>query len=97
MGDLEPHFILLAIRCDLSLLWRLHRDLLIRLLTLQGSNLLYMDPHETQPCAPLPASTHTYFCDTVRLMPITSMDPSLAIGFHCRSLGEIRLILLVLL
>ena len=53
----------------------------------QGSNLLYLDPHEAQPCAPLPAAAPSYFCSTVRLMPVVAIDPSLAIGFHCRTLG----------
>lgn len=30
----------------------------------------------------------TYHCDTLRLMPLASIDPSLAIGFYCRSAGE---------
>jgi cysteine protease ATG4 len=53
----------------------------------QGDCLLYLDPHEAQMCAPLPEAALSYFCDTVRLMPMTSMDPSLAIGFLCSSLG----------
>ncbi len=53
----------------------------------QDANLLYLDPHLPQQAAPLPGALHTYFCDAVRLMPITSMDPSLAIGFYCRGAG----------
>jgi len=51
----------------------------------QAGNLVYLDPHEPQPAAQLPAALPTYFCPTVRLMPIASMDPSLAIGFYCSS------------
>ncbi len=29
----------------------------------------------------------TYHCNTLRLMPLASIDPSLAIGFYCRSAG----------
>lgn len=54
----------------------------------QDANLIYLDPHEPQPAAPLPAAAPTYFCPTVRLMPIASMDPSLAIGFYCASARE---------
>lgn len=31
----------------------------------------------------------TYHCDRLRLMPLASIDPSLAIGFYCRSAGEL--------
>ena len=30
----------------------------------------------------------SYFCSQLRLMPLGNIDPSLAIGFYCRSLGE---------
>ena len=54
----------------------------------QDSSLLYLDPHEAQPVAELPQDLHTYFCNTLRLMPISSMDPSVAIGLHCKDPGE---------
>ena len=31
----------------------------------------------------------SYHCDRLRLMPLASIDPSLAIGFYCRSAGEL--------
>ena len=30
----------------------------------------------------------SYFCSHLRLMPLCNIDPSLAIGFYCRSAGE---------
>lgn len=54
----------------------------------QGQHLLYLDPHTVQPAAPLPAAGASYFCGAgARLMPIASMDPSVAIGFYCRDAG----------
>ena len=29
----------------------------------------------------------SYFCQSIRMMPLASIDPSLAIGFYCRTLG----------
>ncbi len=29
----------------------------------------------------------TYWSQTIRMMPLASIDPSLAIGFYCRTLG----------
>ncbi|GFH15454.1 cysteine protease [Haematococcus lacustris] len=52
-----------------------------------GSNLLYLDPHELQPAGPLPECLPSYFCQAVRLMPTAAIDPSLAIGFYCRTMG----------
>lgn len=52
--------------------------------------LLYLDPHDTQPVLPLPTAASTYFCGAVRLMPMATMDPSLAIGFLCAGQGEHR-------
>lgn len=33
------------------------------------------------------ADMETYFCSALRLMPLANIDPSLAIGFYCRSPG----------
>ncbi|EFJ50715.1 autophagy protein [Volvox carteri f. nagariensis] len=39
----------------------------------------------------LPASSlATYFCDTVRLMPATALDPSMAIGFLCMGAADLE-------
>lgn len=54
----------------------------------QNDNLLYLDPHEAQPVAKLPEHSHTYFCDTARLLPIAAMDASLALGFFVTGLGR---------
>jgi hypothetical protein len=35
----------------------------------------------------LPDGAATYHCSTPRLMPLTSIDPSLAIGFYCSNAG----------
>ena len=32
----------------------------------------------------------SYFCSHLRLMPLGNIDPSLAIGFYCRTSGEAR-------
>lgn len=29
----------------------------------------------------------SYFCSVLRLMPLSGIDPSLALGFYCRGLG----------
>ena len=34
----------------------------------------------------------TYWGQTIRMMPLASIDPSLAIGFYCRSLGTAILV-----
>lgn len=31
--------------------------------------------------------TSSYFCHELRHMPIGSVDPSLAIGFYCKTIG----------
>ncbi|KAL2911351.1 Cysteine protease atg4 [Polyrhizophydium stewartii] len=58
-------------------------------------NLIYLDPHYLRPCVePRDLSSYkmedllSYHCETVRLLPIASMDPSLVIGFYCRDAGE---------
>lgn len=56
----------------------------------QDSNVLYLDPHTVQRAAKLPEDVGTYFCDEPRLMPIHLIDPSLAIGFYCRSAQDVQ-------
>eukprot|EP00842_Homolaphlyctis_polyrhiza_P002743 jgi/Hompol1/346/HPOL_002885-RA len=60
-----------------------------------GDNLIYLDPHYQRPCVELRDITSyemedllSYHCETVRLMPIRSLDPSLVIGFYCASLSD---------
>lgn len=54
----------------------------------QNENLLYLDPHDAQQFPHLPEDSQSFFCDTPRLLPITSMDPSVAIGFYCHTRGD---------
>lgn len=58
----------------------------------QGDNVLFLDPHETQQVVADSevGDAATYHCDTLRLMPLASIDPSLAIGFYCRSAESLR-------
>mmetsp|Transcript_1077 Transcript_1077/g.2521 ORF Transcript_1077/g.2521 Transcript_1077/m.2521 type:complete len:390 (+) Transcript_1077:406-1575(+) len=53
----------------------------------QGDRVFYLDPHTLQaagnPCIPEVAST--YFCDALQHMLASKLDPSLALGFYCRS------------
>ncbi|KAG1672826.1 hypothetical protein FOA52_004630 [Chlamydomonas sp. UWO 241] len=55
----------------------------------QDENLMYLDPHEEQPVAPLPSGCGSYFCGQPRLMPMGGMDPSLALGFLVSSRSEL--------
>ncbi|KAK8653446.1 hypothetical protein V6N13_127445 [Hibiscus sabdariffa] len=55
----------------------------------QEENVFYLDPHDVQPVVNLSsdnleADTSSYHCDTIRHIPLDSIDPSLAIGFLCR-------------
>lgn len=53
----------------------------------QEDSIVFLDPHETQQVVPFSEVGHsaTYHCDTIRTMPIANIDPSLAIGFYCRT------------
>ncbi|EIE27123.1 peptidase C54 [Coccomyxa subellipsoidea C-169] len=55
---------------------------------LQDQHVLYLDPHEVQEVASEAADLDTYFCSSLRLMPLANIDPSLAIGFYCSSLSD---------
>lgn len=58
----------------------------------QEDNIVFLDPHETQQvvAAAEVGQSATYHCDTVRTMPVANIDPSLAIGFYCRSPEALR-------
>lgn len=55
----------------------------------QDENAFYLDPHDVQSVVNLSrdnleADTSSYHCDTIRHIPLDSIDSSLAIGFYCR-------------
>ncbi|CAL9147615.1 unnamed protein product [Musa hybrid cultivar] len=55
----------------------------------QEDKALYLDPHEVQQAVDLKSDSSeadyiSYHCRTVRHVPFDLIDPSLAIGFHCR-------------
>ncbi|KAI8924968.1 hypothetical protein BC831DRAFT_463067 [Entophlyctis helioformis] len=58
-----------------------------------GDNLMYLDPHYQRPsveCRDVSLykmeDLLSYHCETVRLLPLSSMDPSLVIGFYCKDI-----------
>jgi Peptidase family C54 len=51
----------------------------------QGESLLYLDPHTIQPAATSKADWESFSCDVLRTMWLSSLDPSLALGFYCRN------------
>ncbi|KAF3575005.1 hypothetical protein F2Q69_00062207 [Brassica cretica] len=49
----------------------------------------YLDPHDVQQVVTVnketqDVDTSSYHCNTVRYVPLESLDPSLALGFYCR-------------
>ncbi|KAF3556901.1 hypothetical protein F2Q69_00014599 [Brassica cretica] len=49
----------------------------------------YLDPHDVQQVVTVnketkDADTSSYHCNTLRYVPLESLDPSLALGFYCR-------------
>ncbi|KAJ3068647.1 Cysteine protease atg4b [Podochytrium sp. JEL0797] len=64
---------------------------------IEGDNhLIYMDPHFMRqtvelkdPASYTPTDLETYHCPTVRIVPITSLDPSMVFGFYCRTKEEV--------
>ncbi|CAM8952043.1 unnamed protein product [Rhodiola kirilowii] len=55
----------------------------------QDAKAIYLDPHFVQRVVnineeKLDTDTSSYHCNTLRHMPLESIDPSLAIGFYCR-------------
>lgn len=60
----------------------------------QGDHLFYLDPHYTRPAVALEHTTvatpeddplATFHCDRIRKMPLSSMDPSMLVGFLCET------------
>eukprot|EP00697_Spironema_sp_BW2_P015264 gnl/Spiro4/6037_TR3096_c0_g1_i1.p1 gnl/Spiro4/6037_TR3096_c0_g1~~gnl/Spiro4/6037_TR3096_c0_g1_i1.p1 ORF type:complete len:424 (+),score=98.36 gnl/Spiro4/6037_TR3096_c0_g1_i1:97-1368(+) len=56
----------------------------------QGEELVYLDPHYPRATVDMSGdfSSVTYHCTTVRKMQISAIDPSLALGFYCRSRSD---------
>ncbi|KAJ3019090.1 UNVERIFIED_CONTAM: Cysteine protease atg4b [Siphonaria sp. JEL0065] len=63
----------------------------------EGENhLIYTDPHFMRqtidlkdPAAYSTENLETYHCTTVRIVPISSLDPSMVFGFYCRNKQEV--------
>lgn len=65
------------------------------LIGVQDDRVWYLDPHQVQQvCLVSPdnpkADTSTYHCSHVRRMPLSAMDPSLALGFYCRDQEDFK-------
>mmetsp|Transcript_7658 Transcript_7658/g.13414 ORF Transcript_7658/g.13414 Transcript_7658/m.13414 type:complete len:502 (-) Transcript_7658:1651-3156(-) len=66
----------------------------------QGGDLVYLDPHTVQPAAtneecddeffPYQDVVESYHFPVPLMTPITSVDPSLAVGFYCQSAEELN-------
>ena len=54
----------------------------------QGESLLYLDPHTIQPAACSESDWETFSCDVLRTLWLSSLDPSLALGFYCKDKEE---------
>ncbi|CAF1360784.1 unnamed protein product, partial [Didymodactylos carnosus] len=57
---------------------------------LDPSELLYLDPHVTQSFVDTTVQTDdmTYHCDRINRMKFSGLDPSLALGFACKTEAE---------
>merc|ERR1712173_518172 len=58
----------------------------------QDGKLLYLDPHVVRPAPSLTQDfskdSETFHCHEVNSMPIAELDPSLALGFHCKTRAD---------
>eukprot|EP00047_Mylnosiga_fluctuans_P004820 m.236775 g.236775 ORF g.236775 m.236775 type:complete len:336 (-) comp13025_c0_seq1:389-1396(-) len=54
----------------------------------QDEDLIYLDPHVTQPAAPPGQLLQTYSCTTPYRMRLAQVDPSLCLGFLCSSVED---------
>jgi len=57
------------------------------------NNIIYLDPHKVQsalkPDVPIDSNTYqTYKCKVPQMIPMQSLDPSIAIGIFCRTKVE---------
>jgi hypothetical protein len=53
----------------------------------QGTAVLHLDPHQVQEAAVGDADWGSFTCDALRTVGMEGLDPSLALGFYCGSLG----------
>lgn len=65
------------------------------LIGVQGDYVIYLDPHQVQQvCLISPENpnvdTSSYHCSNVKRMPLSAIDPSLALGFYCRNQEDFR-------
>ncbi|KAI8094940.1 uncharacterized protein B0P05DRAFT_524009 [Gilbertella persicaria] len=63
---------------------------------LQGDDLIYLDPHFSRPALETKSLTDytredfvTYHCAIPRKIPLANIDPSMMIGFYCRTRQEL--------
>lgn len=54
----------------------------------QDESFLFLDPHQVQPAATSDELWTTFRCDVLRTLPLPSIDPSLALGFHCKDTAQ---------
>ncbi|KAI9243475.1 hypothetical protein BY458DRAFT_123736 [Sporodiniella umbellata] len=66
---------------------------------LLGDDLIYLDPHFSRPALetkPLSQYTKeefsTYHCSTPRKIHLSSIDPSMMLGFYCRNANELDIL-----
>ena len=64
-------------------------------LGIDNNHLIYLDPHYSRQCLEVrdvssfsAQALSSYHCESVRLLSITSLDPSLVIGFYCNDLAD---------
>lgn len=65
---------------------------------LQGDDLIYLDPHFSRPALETKSLSEytredfsTYHCTIPRRIPISNLDPSMMLGFYCRTQKELDL------
>jgi cysteine protease ATG4 len=65
---------------------------------LQGDDLIYLDPHFSRPALETKSLSEytredfsTYHCTIPRRIPISNLDPSMMLGFYCRTRKELDL------
>ncbi|CAH8472656.1 unnamed protein product [Heterobilharzia americana] len=58
----------------------------------QNDSLIHLDPHFTQPAQRLDSaefSVASWYCPIPKIMNATKLDPCCAVGFYCRTRGEL--------